>query len=96
MDIANLFSILPGLLILTACALLWLQHKSVWTVLMLAGEGVSIVLRVLLLLPGMAGQLPLQDPMFRMIWPCAAIVFAVGLLGHALTQFEASRSRTTP
>lgn len=92
MEITNLLSIVPSLLIITACALLWLQHKSVWTVLMLAGEGVSVVLHMLLLLPGVMRELPFQDPLFRMIWPCAAIVFAIGLLGHALTQFEASPS----
>jgi len=96
MDIANLLSIVPSLLILTACALLWLQHKSVWTVLMLAGEGVSVVLHVLLLLPGVMHELPFQDSLFRLIWPCAAIVFAVGLLGHALTQYEVSQRGATP
>ena len=96
MDITNLFSILPGLLILTGCALLWLHHRSVWTVLMLAGEGISIVLRVLFLLPGVVRELPVQDPMFRLIWPIAAMIFAIGLVGHALTQYEAAQRGKTP
>jgi hypothetical protein len=96
MDIANLFSIVPTLLVLTACALLWLHHKTVWTVLMFAGEGVSLALHVLLILPGLVGHLPFNDPLFRIVWPCAAIVFAVGLLGHALTQYEGSQRGTTP
>ena len=87
MDIANLISVATGLLVLGACALFWLHSKTMWVLLALAGQAVSVLCRLLLFVPDVVTQFP----MIRLVWPAGALVFAVGLAGHAWTEYEAQR-----
>lgn len=87
MDIANLVSVLTGLLVLGACALLWLRYQTTWVLLALAGQIVSVLCRFVLFVPNAY----MQFPIIRLVWPAGALVFAIGLAGHAWTQYEAAR-----
>ena len=87
MDLANLISVATGLLVLGACALFWLRSKTTWVLLALAGQAVSVLCRLLLFVP----ELFTQFPAIRLVWPLGALVFAIGLAGHAWTEYEASQ-----
>jgi len=84
-DIANLVSVATGLLVLGACVLFWLRSKTTWVLLALAGQAVSVGCRLLLFVPDVFTQFP---PL-RFVWPAGALVFAVGLAGHAWVEYEA-------
>jgi Na+-transporting NADH:ubiquinone oxidoreductase subunit NqrB len=84
-DIANLISVLTGLLVLAACVLLWLRSKTSWVLLALAGQTVSVLCRLLLFVP----EAFTQFPPLRLVWPVGAFVFAIGLAGYAWTEYEA-------
>ena len=90
MDIANLISVLTGLLVLAACVLLWLRSQTPWTSLALAGQAVSVLCRLALFVPDAFAQFPV----LRLVWPGGAFVFAVGLAGHAWTEYEAGQRRS--
>lgn len=92
MDIANLISVATGLLVLGACALVWLHSKTMWVLLALAGQVVSVLCRLLLFVPDVFTQFP----MIRLVWPVGALVFAVGLAGHAWTEYQASQRGAKP
>jgi Na+-transporting NADH:ubiquinone oxidoreductase subunit NqrB len=87
MDIANLISVLTGLLVLAACVLLWLRSKTSWVLLALAGQTVSVLCRLVVFVP----EAFTQFPALRLVWPVGAMIFAVGLAGHAWTEYEASQ-----
>ena len=87
MDIANLISVATGLLVLGACGLFWLRSKTMWVLLALAGQAVSVLCRLLLFVPDVFTQVPA----IRLVWPLGALVFAIGLAGHAWTEYEASQ-----
>jgi hypothetical protein len=89
MDIANLISVLTGVLVLGACVLLWLRSKTSWVLLALAGQSVSVACRLLLFVPDVFTQFPV----IRMVWPIGALVFAIGLAGYAWTEYEAAQQR---
>ena len=89
-DIANLISVITGLLVLGACALLWLRYQTPWVLLALAGQIVSVLCRFALFVPNAY----MQFPVIRLVWPAGALVFAIGLAGHAWTQYEAGRQGT--
>jgi hypothetical protein len=91
-DIANLVSVVTGLLVLSACALLWLRYRTPWALLALAGQVVSVLCRFVLFVPNAY----MQFPVIRLVWPAGALVFAIGLAGHAWTQYEASRQGSKP
>ena len=91
-DIANLISVVTGLLVLGACALLWLRYQTTWVLLALAGQIVSVLCRFVLFVPNAY----MQFPVIRLVWPAGALVFAVGLAGHAWMQFAAARQGTKP
>ena len=86
-DIANLISVVTGLLVLGACVLFWLRSRTTWVLLALAGQAVSVLCRLLLFVPDVFAQFPAM----RLIWPIGAFVFAIGLAGHAWTEYEASQ-----
>jgi endonuclease/exonuclease/phosphatase (EEP) superfamily protein YafD len=87
LDIANLISVVTGLLVLGACVLFWLRSRTTWVLLALAGQAVSVLCRLLLFVPDVYAQFPAM----RLIWPMGAFVFAVGLAGHAWTEYEAAQ-----
>ena len=87
MDLANLISFATGPLVLGACVLFWLRSKTTWVLLALAGQAVSVLCRLLLFVPDVFAQFPV----IRLVWPVGALVFAIGLTGHAWTEYEASQ-----
>jgi Na+-transporting NADH:ubiquinone oxidoreductase subunit NqrB len=91
MDLANLISVLTGLLVLAACVLLWLRSKTSWVLLALAGQAVSVLCRLLVFVPEVFTQFPL----LRLVWPVGAFIFAVGLAGYAWTEYEEFRQRAS-
>src|SRR4249920_3223700 len=88
-DLANLISLVTGLLVLGACILLWLRSKTSWVLLALAGQGVSVLCRLVLFVPDVF----VQCPALRLVWPVGAFIFAVGLAGYAWTEYEQSQLR---
>ncbi|HST28445.1 MAG TPA: hypothetical protein VLK26_08775 [Rudaea sp.] len=90
LDIANLISVVTGLLVLGACILLWLRYQTQWVLLALAGQIVSVLCRFVLFVPGAY----MQYPVIRIVWPAGSLIFAIGLAGFAWTQYEASRQGT--
>jgi hypothetical protein len=91
-DLASLFSLATGLLVLGACVLFWLRSKTTWVLLALAGQGVSMLCRLLLFVPDVFTQFPI----IRFVWPLGALVFAIGLAGHAWSEYEASQQGAKP
>jgi endonuclease/exonuclease/phosphatase (EEP) superfamily protein YafD len=87
LDIANLISVVTGLLVLGACVLFWVRSRTTWVLLALAGQAVSVLCRLLLFVPDVFAQFPAM----RLIWPMGAFVFAIGLAGHAWTEYEGSQ-----
>lgn len=87
MGIANLISVLSALLVLGACVLLWLRNQTLWMSLALAGQAVSVLCRFVLFVPNAY----MQFPIIRLVWPASALVFAIGLAGHAWTQYQAAQ-----
>jgi|GEM_PF-6638827 hypothetical protein len=87
LDLANLVSVIAGLLVLGACVLLWLRHQTLWPSLALAGQLVAVVCRLVLFVPDGFARLPL----LRVIWPVGVLVFAIGLAGHAWTEYQAAQ-----
>lgn len=92
LGIANLISALTMLLVLGACVLLWLRNQTLWMWLALAGQVVSVLCRIVLFMPNAYAQYPI----IRIVWPLGALVFAVGLVGHAWTQYEAAQKGKKP
>ena len=92
MDLANVISIATGLVVLGACVLFWLRSGTTWVLLALAGQAVSVLCRLLLFVPDVFTQFP----MIRFIWPLGAFVFAIGLAGHAWTEYEAAQQGAKP
>lgn len=92
MDITNLVSVAAGLLVLGACVLFWIRAKSAWTLLALAGQAVSVACRLLLFIPDVF----VQFPPLRFVWPVGALVFAIGLAGHAWVEYEAAQQSAKP
>jgi len=92
MDLANVISIATGLVVLGACVLFWLHSGTTWVLLALAGQAVSVLCRLLLFVPDVFTQFP----MIRLVWPLGAFVFAIGLAGHAWTEYEASPRGAKP
>jgi hypothetical protein len=92
MEIANLISLVTGVLVLGACVLFWLRAKTPWVLLALVGQAVSVVCRLVLFVP----DLFTQFPAIRLVWPAGAFVFALGLAGHAWTEYEASQRGAKP
>ena len=88
MDLANLISVITGLLVLGACVLLWLRSKTSWVLLALAGQTVSVLCRLILFVPDVFKQFP----ELRLVWPMGAFVFALGLAGYAWTEYESAQS----
>ena len=90
LDLANILSVLTGLLVLGACVLFWVRDKtSTWALLALAGQAVSVLCRFVLFVPDAFTQFP---PL-RLVWPIAALVFAVGLAGFAWTEYQAFQQK---
>ena len=86
-DVANLISVLTGVLALGACVLFLLRRKSTWVLLALAGQAVSVLCRLVLFVP----DLYTQFPVIRLVWPLGALAFAIGLAGYAWEEYEASQ-----
>jgi len=84
LELANIFSVLTGLLVLAACVLLWLRRPTSWVLLALAGQCVSVLCRLALFVPDVYAQFPA----LRFIWPIGAFLFGVGLAGYAWTEYE--------
>ena len=87
MDVANLISVLTGLLVLGACVLLWLRSQTLWMSLALTGQVISVLCRFVLFIPNAFTQYPIV----RVVWPLGSLLFAIGLAGHAWTQYEAAQ-----
>ena len=85
--IASLITVVTGLLVLGACALLWLRYKTSWVLLALVGQIVSVLCRFVLFVPNAYTEFPI----IQLVWPAGALIFAIGLAGHAWTQYETAR-----
>lgn len=85
MPLFNVLSMLTGILVLAACVLLWLRHGTLWTGLALAGQVIGFVSRIVLFVPDLLREFPA----LQMVWPVGAMLFALGLVGHAWTEYEA-------
>ncbi len=76
-------SVFGGLMVIAALFLLWWASRSPWLLVSIAAEVVSLLLRfVVALVP----DLYRTAPMLMQGWSFIYLVFAVGLLGYAVTQ----------
>ena len=74
-------SVLSGVLVLVALFLLWSKSQSMWLLIALLGEGVSLLLRfAVAVAPSALGAIP----MMPLIWSITGLLVAAGLLGFAL------------
>jgi hypothetical protein len=74
-------------MIAAALVMLWRKSRSVWLVVALVAELVSLAFRgVIAFAPGLA-----QDaPFFFTAWLLCSLVFAAGLLGYAIESTQKS------
>jgi Na+-transporting NADH:ubiquinone oxidoreductase subunit NqrB len=69
-----------SVMLLVACAVLWLRRRTPWLLLALVGQIVAMLCRLLFAL---SPAVLVEIPVFRVIWPLGSCLFALGLLGHA-------------
>ena len=74
--------VLSGILMVVALFLLWSKSQSMWLLLALLGEGVSLLLRLAVAVAQTA--LYAAIPMMPLIWSITGLLVAAGLLGYAL------------
>ena len=73
--------LLATLMVAAALILLWRKSRSVWLIVSLVAELVSLAFRgALALAPGVAQS----APFFFTAWLLCSLVFAAGLLGYAI------------
>jgi uncharacterized membrane protein YoaK (UPF0700 family) len=73
--------LLATLMIAAALIMLWRQSRSIWLIVALVAELVSLVFRgVIAIAPDFARSAPL----FFTVWLLCSLIFAAGLLGYAI------------
>jgi Na+-transporting NADH:ubiquinone oxidoreductase subunit NqrB len=93
-SLGNVISLATGVLLLFACGVLWMRrHTSFWLLLALIGQALSVLCRLAFAVsPATFAAVPIV----RLIWPLAAGLFAVGLLGYAWFEVAALPSTGVP
>ena len=77
-------SVLSGVLIMAALALLWSKSHSSWLLLALAGAGASLLFRLAIaVVPSLYTA---NGMMLPLIWSATALMVAAGLLGYAIDE----------
>jgi hypothetical protein len=71
---------ITGVVLLVACAMLWLRRRTPWLLLALSGQIIAMMCRLLF---SLSPTVLTEIPVFRIIWPLGSCLFALGLLGHA-------------
>ena len=85
----SLFSLVVGLMVVTALVLLWRRDRTPWLLVALVGESLGLAFRVALTaLPDLVRAVP----MLFSLWTLTALAFAIGLLGYAID----TTARRTP
>ncbi len=80
---ASMVGQLATLALMAATVLLWLRRRTPWLLVAMVGAVASMLCRALV---GIAPSLYAEQQALRMFWPLASLVFAVGLLCHALIE----------
>jgi Na+-transporting NADH:ubiquinone oxidoreductase subunit NqrB len=71
---------ITGVVLLVACAVLWLRRRTPWLLLALIGQIIAMMCRLLF---SLSPSVLTEMPVFRIIWPLGSCLFALGLLAHA-------------
>ena len=79
--------LLATLMIAAALILLWRRSRSVWLIVSLVAELVSLGFRGVIAL---APELAQSAPLFFSVWLLCSIAFAAGLLGYAIESTQKS------
>ena len=83
----SLGPLLATLMIAAALLILWRRSRSVWLIVSLVAELVSLAFRgVIAVAPGLAQS----APFFFTAWLLCSLVFAAGLLGYAIETTQKS------
>jgi hypothetical protein len=69
------------LMIAAALIMLWRQSRSVWLIVSLVAELVSLVFRGVI---AVAPEFARTAPFFFTVWLLCSLIFAAGLLGYAI------------
>lgn len=78
--LANGFAQVTGILLVLACAVLWLRRRTPWLLLALLAQLSAMLCRLLF---SLSTTVFADVPALRVVWPLASCLFAIGLLGHA-------------
>lgn len=79
--------LLATLMIAAALILLWRRSRSLWLIVALVAELVSLGFRGVIAL---APELAQSAPFFFSVWLLCSIAFAAGLLGYAIESTQKS------
>ena len=76
-------SLFAGILMIAGLFVLWSKTPSAWLLLALAGEGISMLFRlVYAVVPSMLAGMPA----ITLVWVATGLMVAAGVMGYALEQ----------
>ena len=74
---------IAAIVLVIACAVLWLRKRSAWVMLALIGELGALACNLAFTL---SPSIFMGLPAIRLLWPLNACIFAFGLLGYAWSE----------
>ena len=83
----SLGPLLATLMIAAALIMLWRRSRSVWLIVSLVAELVSLAFRGVI---AVAPELARNAPFFFTAWLLCSLIFAAGLLGYAIETTQKS------
>jgi len=83
----SLGPLVATLMIAAALIMLWRRSRSVWLIVSLVAELVSLAFRGVI---AVAPELPRSAPLFFTAWLLCSLIFAAGLLGYAIETTQKS------
>ncbi len=82
-QVSGIVSFISMLMLLAALFLLWWKSRSIWLLIAMAGELITLGFRALLLVaPSLAGN----QPTLFTLWSLVGLLATGGLLGYAVTE----------
>ena len=82
-----------NILVVLACAVLFMRRRSSWILIALIGELAALACHMLVVL---SPQTYTQYAFLRLLWPLNSCIFAIGLLGYAWFETAPRADSATP
>jgi hypothetical protein len=92
-QLVNILSQIGGIVILIAIIALWFRRRTLWLLVAMLAEVVSMGCRAVVTL---APALYMQLTALHVVWALASLMFGVGLLCHALIEIPAAPAPAIP